>query len=87
MKKLAKEFPERARKNFKTYKPMVDALKKYGRLTPRRLSEVTEITEKKAGEFLEIFLKMDLLGKEGETYIMSLENEKEISNLFCLSDK
>lgn len=86
-RKLAEEIPKNARKNFEPYKPMFDALKKYSELTPRQLSGITEMTEKKSKEFLERFHRADLVGKKGETYTLSPENEKEISKLFCLADK
>lgn len=72
-------------KNYETmYRPMVDALKKYRKMTPRQVSGVTEMPENEAKEFLERFHKAGFLGKKGEAYTMSPENEKDITNSFGL---
>ena len=84
MKKLVEDSREIARGNFEAYRPVISALNKYGGMTPRQVSGVTEMTEKIAEEYLKRFQKAGLLEENKGKYTMSPENKKEIMKLFCI---
>ena len=65
-----------------TYGPTVEALKEKRSLTAQQLGEIIKVPEKRAKTLLERFYRGNFVGKVGQTYTLTAENEDDISKTF-----
>lgn len=80
---LIKQIDKNVKENYsKIYKPIVDAIRNHGPLTPKQISQITEISARNVKKYLDRLNSAKLIEKEGNAYTITDENLRSIMNVF-----